>query len=280
MVRITKVLTGAALGLIALASRGNAQDSGPSAEAIAAAHNLVIAQDQGSQMKKISEAIARMTQDQLSNSDPGSAKFASVFLRNALSPDSPGMKKFIEEMEQLQVRALAADLSTEEMKQVASFLQSDAYKKYTATNFKVLASAAPIVAELQKSMQIAAYEELTKQQPKNAGAWNGLCWITITAGGDPNKALEQCNTAIRLDPKFANAFDSRGLVYLKLGDFDRALADYEAALRLCPRLAGAAYGRGIAKIKRGDFAAGSEDIIMAKTANQNLVAQFAAYGVK
>jgi len=41
----------------------------------------------------------------------------------------------------------------------------------------------------------------------------------------------------------------------------------------------AAYGRGIAKIKRGDFAGGSEDIVMAKTANANLAAQFASYGL-
>jgi tetratricopeptide (TPR) repeat protein len=280
MVRMRKALTGASLLLAALASCANAQDSAPGAEAITAAHLLVTAQDQGGQMKQVSEVLSRMVQDQLSNADPAGAKSAGAFLQSALSPNSPGMKKFIEDMEAVQVRTFATALSTEEMKQVTSFLQSDAYKKYSAVNFKVLASAAPIVAEFQRNLQIAAYEELTKQQPKNAGAWNGLCWVTITAGLDPNKALEQCNTAIKLNPRFANAFDSRGLVYLKLGDFDRALADYETALKLCPRLASAAYGRGIAKIKRGDFGAGSEDIIMAKTANPNLVVQYAAYGVR
>ncbi len=190
------------------------------------------------------------------------------------------MKKFLEDLEALEIKAFAADLSAEEMTELTAFLKSDTHKKYLAANVKVLGSAAPIIAEFQRSVQIAASEELTKEQPKNAAAWNGLCWITITTGGDANKALEQCDTALKLNPKFANAFDSRGLVYLKLGDFDRALADYEAALKLCPRLASAAYGRGIAKIKRGDFAAGSEDIVMAKTANSNLVAQYASYGVK
>ncbi len=280
MIRIKKALTGATLVLIALASRASAQESPANADAIAAARELIAAQDQAGQMKQVSEALAKMTQDQLSATDPAAAKFTSTFLRSALSPDSPGMKKFIGDLQALQVEAFANELSTDEMRQLAAFLQSDAYKKFNAANVKILATAAPIVGQFQKSMQIEAYEELTKEQPKNAAAWNGLCWVTITTGGDPDKALEQCNTAIRLNPRFANAFDSRGLVHLRMEDYDRALADYEAALRLCPRLASSAYGRGIAKIKRGDFAGGSEDIIMAKTANASLVAQFASYGVR
>jgi len=280
MVRIKKALTGATLVLIALASRAYAQESAANADAIGAARELIAAQDQAGQMKQVSEALAKMMQEQLSATDPASAKFAGTFLRTALSPDSPAMKKLIGDMQALQVAAFANELSTEEMKQLAAFLQSDAYKKFAAANVKILATAAPIIGQFQRSMQIEAYEELTKEQPKNAAAWNGLCWVTITTGGEPDKALEQCNTALRLNPRFANAFDSRGLVHLKLGDFDRALSDYDAALRLCPRLASAAYGRGIAKIKRGDFAGGSDDIIMAKTANANLVPQFASYGIR
>jgi hypothetical protein len=150
------------------------------------------------------------------------------------------------------------------MKQLASFLQSDAFKKFTAANFKVLTNAAPIASQFQKSVQIEAYDELTRQQPKNAAAWNGLCWVTVTTSGDLDKALEQCNIAIRLNPKCPNFFDSRGLVFLKLGDFDSAIGDYDAALKLNPKMPGSLYGRGIAKIKRGDYAAGSDDITAGK----------------
>ncbi len=280
MVRIKKALTGATLVLIALASSAKAQESSASADAVGAAREFIAAQDQAGQMRQLSETLARMMQEQLSATDPSGAKFAATFFRTALSPDAPAMKKLLGDMQALQVAAFANELSIEEMKQLTAFLQSDAYKKFAASNVKILSSAAPIVAQFQKSMQVEVYEELTKEQPKNAAAWNGLCWLTITTGGEPDKALEQCNAAIRLNPRFANAFDSRGLVHLKLGDFDHALSDYDAALKLCPRLASAAYGRGIAKIKRGDFAGGSEDIIMAKTANANLVAQYASYGIK
>ena len=280
MVRIKKALTGVTLVLIALACPANAQESSASADAIGAARELIAAQDQAGQMKQVSETLAKMMQEQLSATDPAGAKFAGTFFRTALSPDAPAMKKLIADMQALQVAAFANELTADEMKQLTAFLGSDAYKKFAAANVKVLGSAATVIAQFQKSMQVELYEELTKEQPKNAAAWNGLCWVTITTGGEPDKALEQCNAAIRLNPRFANAFDSRGVVHLKLGDFDRALSDYEAALRLCPRLASAAYGRGIAKIKRGDFAGGSEDIIMAKTANANLIAQYASYGIK
>jgi tetratricopeptide (TPR) repeat protein len=280
MMRIKQVLTGAALALMALAPCAHAQEASPNAEAIAAARELVAAQDQGGNLQQVSGALGKMMQEQLSTADPEASKFAAAFMRKALSPDSPGMKKFIEDLEALQVKAFAAGLSPDELSQVTAFLKSDAHKKFAAANIKVLGSAASIVIQFQKTMQISVFEELTKQQPKNASAWNGLCWNTITTGGDAGKALEACDTAIKLNPKFANAFDSRGLVYLKLGNYEAAQADYEAALKLCPRMAGAAYGRGIARIKRGDFAAGSEDIIMAKTANPNLVAQYAAYGIK
>ncbi len=280
MIRIKKALAGATLVLIALACPANAQESSASADAIGAARELIAAQDQAGQMKQMSETLAKMMQEQLSATDPAGAKFASAYFRTALSPDSPAVKKLIDDMQALQVAAFANELSTEEMKQLTAFLHSDAYKKFAAANVKILSSATPVIAQFQKSMQIELYVELTKEQPRNAAAWNGLCWVTITTGGEPDKALEQCNAAIRLNPRFAHAFDSRGLVNLKLGDFDHALSDYDAALKLCPRLASAAYGRGIAKIKRGDFAGGSEDVVMAKTANANLVAQYASYGIK
>src|SRR3979411_1986634 len=37
-----------------------------------------------------------------------------------------------------------------------------------------------------------------------------------------------------LEPHEANTFDSRGLIYIKLGQIDRAIADYDAALKLDP----------------------------------------------
>jgi tetratricopeptide (TPR) repeat protein len=82
-----------------------------------------------------------------------------------------------------------------------------------------------------------------------------------------------------LQPALAAAFDSRGFTYLKLGQWESAVADYDSALRLDPKLASAIYGRGLAKLKKGDLAGGNADIAAAKAIEQNIVAEFARYGV-
>jgi tetratricopeptide (TPR) repeat protein len=278
MAQIKHALIGAALTLLpALAlAEGSAEPARPD-EAV---RGLIAAQDKAGQIKQMGELLAKQMQDHLANSDPASANSAGTFMRTIMSPDSAPMKKFLDQMEAVEVKIYAADLTPDEMNQVAAFWRSDAYKKFEAANFKVLAASSAAIAEFQRGVQLAAYENLTKEQPKNAGPWNSLCWHLVTTGGGLNRALDACNTAIKLNPRFANALDSRGLVYLKLGDYQHALADYDAALRLCPRMAGAAYGRGIAKAKLGDFAAGSEDIIQGKTANPALVMQFVSYGIK
>jgi len=287
MIRITHAFVGAALVILPAAAFAEdaAQPITPAAAAQpvtpeAAARDLIVAEDKAGEMKQAGEMIAKLTQDQLAASDPASAKTSGALIRTMLSPDSPNMKNFLEQIEAVQLKAYSAEFTPDEMKQLAVFLRSDTFKKYQAVNMRVIASSSAILTEFQRGVQLAAYETLTKEQPKNAVPWNGLCWHLITTGGDAKRALESCNTAIKLNPRFANAYDSRGLVYLKLGDYQHALADYEEALKLCPRMAGAAYGRGIAKVKLGDFAGGSEDIIQAKTANIAVVTQFASYGVR
>jgi tetratricopeptide (TPR) repeat protein len=74
--------------------------------------------------------------------------------------------------------------------------------------------------------------------------------------------------------------DSRGFVYLKLGDYDRAIADYDAALKNNPKIAYSLYGRGVAKLKKGDNDSGNSDIAAAKAINPDSAEDFVRYGVK
>jgi serine/threonine protein kinase/lipoprotein NlpI len=57
--------------------------------------------------------------------------------------------------------------------------------------------------------------------------------------GNFRGAIEEYNDAIRLDPKFVNAYTNRGLSYHRLGQGDRAFDDYSAAIRLDPNSKGA-----------------------------------------
>ena len=85
---------------------------------------------------------------------------------------------------------------------------------------------------------------------------------------------------MRPDNKLSYVLDSRGLVYLKLGDYDRAIADYDGALKIDPNYANSLYGRGIAKLKKGDNSGGNSDIESAKAIQPDIAEDFARYGVR
>ena len=52
--------------------------------------------------------------------------------------------------------------------------------------------------------------------------------------GRHGEAIADCTTAIELDAKHANSYNSRGLVRMKVGQFDEALADLNTAIQLAP----------------------------------------------
>jgi tetratricopeptide (TPR) repeat protein/predicted aspartyl protease len=79
----------------------------------------------------------------------------------------------------------------------------------------------------------------------------GRCRTRALAGKDLDKALNDCNRALRLGPRSAGMFDSRGMIYLRQGDYERAITDYNAALTLNPRIAWSLYGRGLARQHQG-----------------------------
>ena len=55
--------------------------------------------------------------------------------------------------------------------------------------------------------------------------------------GQPDRALEDYDQAIRLNPSYAEPHYNRGNVYLATGQYDRAIEDYDQAVRLNPNYA-------------------------------------------
>jgi tetratricopeptide (TPR) repeat protein len=106
---------------------------------------------------------------------------------------------------------------------------------------------------------------------KMSMARNGRCWARAQLGRDLNKALSDCNAAIRMQPGTAEFLDSRGLVYLRLGANDKAIADFDAALRIDPKIVWSLYGRGLARIKMGQATEGQADIAAAAAINPRIV---------
>jgi lipoprotein NlpI len=70
---------------------------------------------------------------------------------------------------------------------------------------------------------------------------------------DTDKALADCNEAIRVNRSFAAAYLNRGNVFLSKFDADHALADFNEAIRLDPKNAWAYAARGNLYKNTGDF---------------------------
>jgi tetratricopeptide (TPR) repeat protein len=107
--------------------------------------------------------------------------------------------------------------------------------------------------------------------------WNGRCW-TRAIVGELQAALADCNEALRLKPDVTATLDSRGLIYLKMGQWDSGIDDYRSALRVNPKSASSLYG--LAKLKKGDMSGGNADIAAAKAIEANIVGDFLPYGVQ
>ena len=110
-------------------------------------------------------------------------------------------------------------------------------------------------------------------------ALNDRCWARAQMGRALDKALADCNTALRLQPHTAMILDSRGLVHLRQGDLDKAIADYDAGLALAPRMAWSLYGRGIAETRKGLKSQGDADLAAAAAINPKLPDRAKALGV-
>jgi lipoprotein NlpI len=71
--------------------------------------------------------------------------------------------------------------------------------------------------------------------------------------GDMNGAIAFFNQAIKVDPKFAPAYQNRGFAFSLQNNLDAAIADYDQAIQLDPKYVEAYYNRGTAKGQKGDF---------------------------
>jgi tetratricopeptide (TPR) repeat protein/predicted aspartyl protease len=108
---------------------------------------------------------------------------------------------------------------------------------------------------------------------------NERCWARALLGRDLDKALADCNAALRLTPASAQILDSRGLVRLRLGDLNRSITDYDAALKLQPKTAWSLYGRGITKMRKGMITEGQADIAAATSLQPRIVDEARTFGI-
>jgi tetratricopeptide (TPR) repeat protein len=116
-------------------------------------------------------------------------------------------------------------------------------------------------------------------------ALSGRCGAEAAANVDVDRALDDCNTALRLvrktgtDRASAIIMSNRGLAYLRRGQLDRALADLQAALKLRPEFPWARYELGLAELRKGLTTAGRADLAGAQGDYPGLAGRFARMGL-
>ena len=106
-----------------------------------------------------------------------------------------------------------------------------------------------------------------------AGPLAGRCRARAFLNRDLDKALADCDQALKLVPGAPAALDSRALAELRLGQPDKAIADFNQVLKVEPRDAWALYGRGLAKLKQGDKAGADADLAAATALQPSLPQQ-------
>src|SRR5580693_6159990 len=71
--------------------------------------------------------------------------------------------------------------------------------------------------------------------------------------GQLDRAIEDFDEAIRLNPNFAEAYVKRSIAHALKGQFDRAIEDFDQAIRLNPNNVAAFLDRGNEYRAQGDF---------------------------
>lgn len=133
-----------------------------------------------------------------------------------------------------------------------------------------------------KQYELAAVDYTTAIyfDPMMGPAYLNRCLTHTVQGKDLVKALADCDQALKLMPLSVAARETRGFIYLKLGDAAIAITEYEAALQMDANRPLALYGLGLAKIRMGRKAEGDADRAAALVLDPAIIRAFSVYGVE
>src|SRR5262249_46460690 len=74
-----------------------------------------------------------------------------------------------------------------------------------------------------------------------------------TAKGEYDRAIQDYDQSIKLDPNYARAFNNRGVAYQTKGEYDRAIDDFDESIKLNPQYASAFANRAQTYLNKGEY---------------------------
>jgi tetratricopeptide (TPR) repeat protein len=99
---------------------------------------------------------------------------------------------------------------------------------------------------------IMAYTRALNINPRFADAYNNR-GLARADKGNYDRSIADYNSALEINPRYALAYYNRGGVWVDKGDYDSAIADFNKALEINPRFAEAYSGRGVTWAYKGDY---------------------------
>lgn len=127
----------------------------------------------------------------------------------------------------------------------------------------------------------ADHDLVLQMTPRDAGALTNSCWVRAVGNMELDLALTYCDQAIlRSRSRTFAAYDARGFLHLRRGEFALALGDYDAALSDHKKLASSLFGRGIAKLRLGSDAEGRADLAAALKLEPSIADDYENRGMK
>jgi tetratricopeptide (TPR) repeat protein len=127
---------------------------------------------------------------------------------------------------------------------------------------------------------MADYEAALRLDEKMGLAHINLCLTRVVSGIATSAAdIADCDRALKLMPLNLEIRETRGFIYLKLGEPAKAEKEYAAALDIDPNRPLALYGRGLAQCWLGRKEQGEQDKAAARAIAPNVARQFTRFGI-
>jgi len=103
----------------------------------------------------------------------------------------------------------------------------------------------------QTDPALAHFRTVLQADPNNAVACNDIAWILAEQGKDLDEALRLSERAVKLRPKYADAYDTLGWVHYHRGEYVPAVTALKQAKALAPTSTDVAAHLGLAYAKTG-----------------------------
>jgi tetratricopeptide (TPR) repeat protein len=126
---------------------------------------------------------------------------------------------------------------------------------------------------------VADYEAALRLDDSMGLAHLNRCLARVVAGLAGKRDIADCDAALKLMPLNLQIRETRGFIFLKLGEPAKALKEYTAALQIDPNRPLALYGRGLAECRLGKGQDGEKDKAAATAIAPDIEWQFMRFGV-